>query len=105
MAVAAAFGHKIPIMPINTLLSDLSNQMTMYVVYANPTDYPGKWVVRRWDVDIDHPGMLLVSAEPLAVCSSLQEAREAVLQKGDGVSGVCLPRHDADDPAIWETWV
>lgn len=52
---------------------------TMYVVYCNPTDYPGKYVVRRRTLDLaDKSKPPEVDREPTIVCDTLREAAEAV---------------------------
>jgi len=69
--------------------------LEMFTVYFNPSDYPGKWVVRKWlvgkELQSDH--------EPLIVCDSLQEARSAIPE-----DLCCLQRNDEDEPQIVETW-
>lgn len=69
----------------------------MYVIYDDTTtDYPGRWVIRRWDYD----GILLDVDRPFAVRKSLEQARSCV------PPGMCwLPRQDDDDPVIREVWL
>jgi len=65
----------------------------LYVVYENPTDYPGKFVVRRW----------LDSVPELAavrVCEQLDQAREAIPRGAANIG-----RMRDDDPAIREVWL
>jgi hypothetical protein len=84
----------------------------MFTIYRHPSDYPGKWVVRRWEVggkvDMAQHGTLefvggtpLTSdRQPLAVVDTLDAARAAV------PAGLYnLGREGADDPAIYEVWV
>ena len=68
----------------------------MYTIYDSPTDYPGKFVVRRWEID-KGPA---VPKETLAVKDSLIEARLAV-----PVGLVRVDRSPGDDPVIVETWL
>ncbi len=65
--------------------------MEIFTIYYNPTDYPGKYVARRFNPGPD--------PEPLAV-GSLEEVRAAV-PKGL----VFMPRFPLDDPCIVETWL
>lgn len=66
--------------------------MALFCVYANPRDFPGKHVVRRW-----------VDEKPSRWCyvdDSLERARR-VIPRG------CtrLARTVGDDPCIVETWI
>lgn len=69
--------------------------LAMYVITFNPSDAPGKYVVRAWiGGGQDHgPTKLHI------VCFSLDEARAYIPQ---GL--VCWPRQDNDEPVIVETW-
>ena len=70
--------------------------LPMYVIYENPRDFPGQFVVRRHDV---YPGR--VEVQKLAtVHTTLEQARRAVPQ---GL--VRLERSANDDPVIRETWL
>lgn len=66
----------------------------VWTIYANPSDYPGKWVVRQWFGE---------TPDPMAgVCDSLELARDLVWRAG---GSFCLHRAADDDPAIHETWI
>lgn len=67
--------------------------LSVFVIYENPLDHPGKLVVRRWLGEVPDP-------IPLAVTDSLSLARN-VLPFG------CYPigRYPGDDPAIKEVWI
>lgn len=69
--------------------------LVMHVIYHNPSDHPGKWVVRPRHIS---PGR----DEPMAlcyVCDNLEEARTKI------PAGLhCLPRYPQDDPVIYEVW-
>ena len=45
--------------------------MILYTVYKNPIDYPGKFVVRRFENDVP-------DATPLAVETTIEQARSAI---------------------------
>lgn len=76
--------------------------MELFVVYSNPSDFPGKFVLRRHIAgppDRWGPNGT-PDPDPIAVCSTLDEARS------------CLPpalcnigRYREDDPVIVEVWV
>lgn len=72
------------------------NELTQYVIYWNPSDYPGRFVTREWKVTA---GQVLAAAHPCAVADSLAEARAIV---PDGL--VHIGRMPGDDPAIFEVW-
>ncbi len=64
-----------------------------FVVYFNPRDYPGLYVVRR------HQG--LTPTSEVWSFSKLKDARRNCASRGL----VCLARHHDDDPTVVETWV
>lgn len=66
---------------------------TVWTIYQNPSDYPGKWVLRAHD----HPGGARAECY---VCDTLNEARSFVPR---GLTR--LSRHLSDDPVIRETWI
>lgn len=70
-----------------------------FTIYENPSDFPGKFVVRGWT--INESGQLLVDAEPTAVVNTLVNARQAV------PADCCamLNRSHLDDPVIKEVWL
>jgi len=67
--------------------------LTMYVIYDNPRDYPGKFVVRRWI------GMN-ASTKPEGVFATLNEARGVL-----PIGSVFITPYDTDDPCIAEVWL
>jgi hypothetical protein len=74
--------------------------MRQYVIYLNPTDYPGKAVVRGFSIG---PGWIEPDAGPLYVGNSMAEARAVILARDPG-----LIRMDAgfgDEPQIFEIWI
>jgi len=71
-----------------------------YTIYSPTTrDYPGKWVVRRWDIIPGH-SKPVPWLELIAKADSLEEARSAL---PEGL--FLMPRADEDDPVIYETWI
>lgn len=74
--------------------------MSIYAIYFNPSDQPGKFVVRRHDI-VEEGGQVGSLPAPEAVCAeTLGEARQHV---PPGL--VQLPRFNDDDPVIVETWL
>lgn len=74
-----------------------STGIMLVVVYADPDDYPGKHVARRWWSRV---GVVEAEAEPLVVADSLAEV-EAVIPEGMAL----LPPAPDDDPKIVGVWV
>jgi len=64
-----------------------------YVIYRNPLDYPGKFVLRKW-----------IGANPFedpeAVCNEIHECHNLL-------PSTCkkLPPDPNDDPVIYEVWM
>lgn len=72
--------------------------LPLWVVYENPSDYPGKFVVREWRAG--DPQTNYARVAPTVVCDSLEAARAAVPPKK-----VCIGRCEQDDPCIVEVWL
>ena len=70
----------------------------MWTVYDNPTDYPGKFVARRFDVDASGPK----PSASIIVMDDLDKLRD-VLEFELGL--VKLMRNEGDEPQIVETWL
>jgi hypothetical protein len=69
--------------------------VNIWVVYLSPSDFPGRVVVRRWD--LDQP------TDDVAVVSDLQAARKFILEMAP--DALHMPRHEWDDPVILESWL
>lgn len=67
--------------------------LDLYVVYENPSDFPGCFVVRKWRGNVPE-------REPLSVGSSIDEARSAL---PEGLHR--MNRLEQDDPVIREVWL
>lgn len=73
--------------------------LPIVVIYANPSDYPGKYVTRRqWACD---DGAVRVEVDALAVVDTIEEARTAVPPETD----FRLDPQPGDDPTIVECWI
>ena len=79
---------------------DAPEVLELYVIYASPSDYPARFVVRRWLIQIGEDGLSPDGLAPLAVVEDLETARRRV---PEGL--VCVPRERGDDPVIVETWI
>jgi len=77
------------------------DSLSIFTVYRNPRDYPGSFVVRRFEVTAD--GCTQRAPLPLVVTDTLDEARAAVHRAHPGA--VCMARSDGDEPQIVESWI
>lgn len=78
--------------------------MSMWVVYFNPKDFPGKYVVRRHAI-AEVAGAFAPAVGSYATtehypCDSLEDARAHVPDEL-----IRLPRRVEDDPVIVEVWL
>ncbi|MHB9044371.1 MAG: hypothetical protein ACYC35_00375 [Pirellulales bacterium] len=71
--------------------------MDLYVVYHNPLDFPGKYVIRRQTAG---RGVITIAAEPLAIGLGINQVRAAL-----PAGLVRLERAPEDDPCIVEVWI
>lgn len=76
------------------------DRLWIYVVYFNPKDFPGEYVIRGQSPNPD--GTIEAEARCI-VASSLEVARKMLHQIRPGL--VLLARHPEDDPVIVETWI
>ena len=85
------------------LVEDLTKPMSLYVIYQNVKDYPGKFPVKRLNLTsaTAEPDQVRARESQLVgVVDSLEEARKLVPA---GLHN--LGRRDQDDPVIVETWI
>ena len=80
--------------------TEMPSTVEIYVVYENPSDFPGRFVVRRGQVRRHSPGRMTMDGSPAALCATLKEARQAV-----PVGRVRMRRHPDDDACIVESWL
>ncbi|RYF07309.1 MAG: hypothetical protein EOO77_25955 [Oxalobacteraceae bacterium] len=71
--------------------------LSMWTIYANPADYPGKWVVRRQEI---LPGLRCAQTGDMSVHDTLEAARKAI-PNHTGYLG----RQPEDEPQIVESWM
>ncbi len=72
--------------------------LPMLVIYKNPKDYPGAFVVRLWRVV--HSATEPAATPYCMLATSLEQAR-VLLPRGLA----CIVRGETDDPCIMETWL
>jgi hypothetical protein len=72
--------------------------LAMWTVYKHPTDYPDKYVARRFDVDASGPK----PSASIIVAADLKTLR-ATLR--DEMHLTCLSRDPSDEVQIVETWL
>lgn len=75
--------------------------LRMWTIFENPSDYPGKFVVREVRAKA---GRALSAVTPTAVTETLDDARIAA-QAASPYVLTCMPRHEDDDPVIVEVWL
>lgn len=71
--------------------------LPMWVIFHNPTDYPGKFVLRR---NVITPNVVTPDPEPLAVTDTLKEARDALPP-----NLYRIERMKFDLPSVVEVWL
>jgi hypothetical protein len=71
-------------------------KMSMWVVYAQPRDYPMQYVLRLWELRDEK----MIATNQMGLADSLEEVRE-MLPPGL----FRLSRFDNDDPCIVEVWL
>lgn len=74
--------------------------LTVYTIYNNPLDFPGDYVISKWDTvkGSDEPQKDL---NYMFVDKSLEPCRDELKRKGL----YNLGRHADDDPCIVESWI
>jgi len=72
--------------------------MSVWVVYFNPRDFPGRFVARRHDILHDKPDP--VASSEHFVRNTLREVRETI-----PLGLICMNRSPGDDAKIVETWI
>ncbi len=70
--------------------------MEVFVVYHNPRDYPGLYVVRR---QVAGRGTITIDIQPLGVSATLEGIRSFIPPHVKR-----FPRDPNDDPVIVEVW-
>lgn len=74
----------------------MNDTLSMWTVYKSPTDFPGLFVARRFDIAAGEA----CPTDIRAVASTLALVRELIPQ---GLH--CMQRDESDEPQIVETWI
>ena len=74
--------------------------LELWTIFFDPSDFPGKYVVRKFYVERGEPAPAVVPDDTVIVTDTLAEARANVPQ-----GTVNLGRYAEDDSKILETWV
>jgi hypothetical protein len=74
----------------------MSEKLPIWVVYDNPSDFPGKFVARKWFILPD----ALEATQEYRIADTLEDVR-AFLPRGL----TRLTRHPDDEPQIVESWI
>ena len=85
------------------LVDDLTKPMSLYVIYHNVKDYPGKFLVKRWNLTsatAEADQVRACESQLVGVVDSLEEARKLI---PPGLRN--LGRREQDDPVIVEAWI
>lgn len=77
------------------------DELPIWTIYQSPSDFPGKYVVRRFYL-VGGGGGLHHDPAPCFVGDTLDDARDS-LPHERGL--VCMPRQAADLPQIVESWI
>jgi hypothetical protein len=72
--------------------------LTIWTIYFNPKDFPGRWVTRNFLIVRGTPAP--VAGNNIFLSDSLQAARSVI---PDDMT--CLGRQDEDEPQIVESWI
>lgn len=75
----------------------MSDDIVLWTVYAQPSDYPDDWIARKWLVGLGGP--------PLATDDAVAGDLENIRRFMEDMGLACLPRDPSDDPTIVETWI
>lgn len=76
----------------------MAQVLDMWVVYDHPTDFPDKFVARRWEIRREeHP------TDDVLTANSLEQLRLTIQR--EKFCSVQLPRFENDDPVIVEAWI
>lgn len=74
--------------------------LDIWTVYRHPTDYPDKYVARKFTVGGGGTGGIVRASTDMFVEDTLEDVR-ALIPSGL----VCLERDNRDEPHIVETWI
>lgn len=70
--------------------------MHIFVIYFNPSDYPGRYVLRQWIIDSNQ----IIPTTNVHIEDTIKKVRKH-LPKDVSI----IVKNDMDDPCIVETWI
>lgn len=73
--------------------------LSMWVVYEHPTDYPEKYIARRWEIDGSTPDG--TRTDEVIIADKLDRLQFSMSQKGIK----WIPRVPGDEPHIVGVWL
>lgn len=82
------------------LAQRLAPGLRTWTIFENPSDFPGKFVVRIFTANGEPPHEPIPNRRPTAVVDTLEEARAAL---PEGLTR--FSRDEKDDPVIVEVWL
>jgi hypothetical protein len=74
-----------------------TGELSQWVIYDHPSDFPDCFVIRRWVIEATGP----VKTADILWSTSLETLRDEMQRRGL----YCLPRFEEDDPKIVEVWM
>jgi len=77
---------------------DRSTVYTVWTIYQNPSDFPGLYVARPFDIG---PDGSVTSGEAAMLATEIGPLRAEMETRGL----YCVPRQPHDDPVVVETWL
>ena len=83
---------------VSSMPPNRRDHLNIYTVFENPTDYPGQFVIRRFESRGNPPSV--TPCEVVATGKTIEEVRDQLPQ-----DLTRLDRHPQDDPKIVETWL
>lgn len=75
--------------------------LSIWTVYKTPRDYPNSWVAVRWEIQHGREGR----TDELIVAPFTAEGLGGIRDEMQRRGLTYMPRYQADDPVIFETWI
>ena len=82
----------------------MMDELSMWVVYDHPKDFPEHYVARQWLVRMGAKTASVEATANVLYSESLEAVRDMVMFTA-GAGRVNIGRYDDDDPKIVEVWV
>ena len=78
------------------------DELSMWVVYDHPKDFPEHYVARQWLVRMGEKAAQIEATASVVQSDDLEFLREVMLVD---MGKINIGRYDDDDPKIVEVWV